>query len=112
MAVPLQIVILEANVDRRLVMLLPHRRFSCQERSRMTTPKVLRVAEVAERLNCSASTAYSLIENGKLGHHRCPGVRVSEEQLAAYLEVTKQERQEPTPCKRTTHRPRIVLRHL
>jgi excisionase family DNA binding protein len=42
---------------------------------------MLRVPQVAERLNCSVSTVYGLIESGRLGHHRCPGVRVSEEQL-------------------------------
>ena len=76
----------------------------------MTTPKLLRVAEVAVRLNCSVSTAYSLIENGKLGHHRCPGVRVSEEQLAAYLEETKREREEPAPAK--IKFPHAQLRHI
>lgn len=93
-----------------MVRFMPHCRFSCHERSRMTTPKLLRVAEVAVRLNCSVSTAYSLIENGKLGHHRCPGVRVSEEQLGAYLEVTKREREEPAPAKRRP--PRTQLRHV
>ena len=76
----------------------------------MTTPKLLRVAELAERLNCSVSTAYALVENGKIGHHRCPGVRVSEEQLAAYLEKTKREREEPNPAKRKP--PRTQLRHV
>ena len=52
---------------------------------------MLRVRQVAERLNCSISTVYSLVESGKLGHHRCPGIRVGEEQLAAFLEGTEQE---------------------
>ena len=60
------------------------------EMPRMTTPKLLRVSEVAERLNCAVSTVYSLIESGCLGHHRCPGVRISEGQLASYLEETRQ----------------------
>ncbi|MDB5342487.1 MAG: hypothetical protein JWP89_864 [Schlesneria sp.] len=51
---------------------------------------MLKVSQVAIRLNCSASTVYGLIESGRLAHHRCPGVRVSEEQLATYLEQTKQ----------------------
>jgi excisionase family DNA binding protein len=71
---------------------------------------MLRVAQVAERLNCSVSTAYGLIESGKLGHHRCPGVRVSEEQLAVYLEKTKREREEPNPAKKKPPRPK--LRHI
>src|SRR5438477_274590 len=49
---------------------------------------MLKVSQVANRLNCSVSTVYTLIDTGQLGHHRCPGVRVSEEQLAAYLEGT------------------------
>ena len=47
---------------------------------------MLRVSAVAKRLDCSAATVYSLIEKGILGHHRCPGVRVSEEQIMDYLE--------------------------
>lgn len=54
---------------------------------------MLRVPQVAQRLNCSVSTVYSLIESGRLGHHRCPGVRVSEEQLKEYLEETRREHQ-------------------
>ncbi len=52
-------------------------------------PVLLRVSEVAKRLNCSPSTVYSLLDTGQLGHHRCPGIRVSEKQLAGYLEQTK-----------------------
>ena len=52
---------------------------------------MLRIRQVAERLNCSISTVYSLVETGKLGHHRCPGISVSEEQLATFLERTKRE---------------------
>lgn len=52
---------------------------------------MLRVSQVANRLNCSVSTVYSLIESGLLSHYRCPGVRVSEEQLLAYVESTKRE---------------------
>lgn len=71
---------------------------------------MLRVPEVAKRLSCSESTVYDLVESGKLGHHRCPGVRVSEEQLAEYLEETKRERRAPQPRKLQPHRPR--LRHV
>ena len=49
---------------------------------------MLRVKEVAKRLNCSIATVYSLLDRGKLEHHRCPGVRVSEAQLTKYLEST------------------------
>ena len=52
---------------------------------------MLKASQVAERLNCSISTVYSLVESGKLGHHRCPGIRISEDQLVAFLEGTKKE---------------------
>jgi excisionase family DNA binding protein len=67
---------------------------------------VLRVQQVASRLNCSAATVYALVESGRLGHHRCPGVRVSEEQLAAYLEATRRERGN-SPVKTNPPRPRL-----
>ena len=66
---------------------------------------MLRVAEVAKRLNCSVKTVYALIESGRLSHFRCPGIRVSEEQLRAYLEQGKRERE---PIKS----PRPRLRHI
>lgn len=69
-----------------------------------------RVASVAKRLECSVATVYSLIEKGKLGHYRCPGVRVSEEQIAEYLAATKQERREPEPSRSKPPRPK--LRHV
>ncbi len=67
---------------------------------------MLRVQQVASRLNCSVATVYALIESGRLGHHRCPGVRVSEEQLTVYLEATKRERA-TTPVKARPPRPRL-----
>lgn len=69
---------------------------------------MLRIRQVAERLNCSVSTAYSLIETGKLAHHRCCGIRVSEDQLAAYLDETKRE---PEPHRRIA-RSRPRLKHI
>lgn len=69
-----------------------------------------RVAVVAKRLDCSVATVYSLIEKGKLGHYRCPGVRVSEEQITEYLAATIQGRSEPQP--RTSKLPRPTLRHI
>ena len=71
---------------------------------------MLRVKQVAERLNCSISTVYSLVESGKLGHHRCPGIRVGEEQLAAFLEETKKE-QGPVSLPRSPG-PRPRLKHI
>lgn len=46
---------------------------------------MLKVQEVARRLNCSQATVYRLIESGRLPHFRCPGIRVSEDQLSEYL---------------------------
>ena len=70
---------------------------------------MLTVTQVAQRLNCSVSTIYGLITSGRLEHHRCPGIRVSEEQLEAYLEATKRGREPETP-KLPRQRPR--LRHI
>ncbi|NUQ63161.1 MAG: helix-turn-helix domain-containing protein [Pirellulales bacterium] len=42
---------------------------------------MLRVVQVAERLNCSVSTVYALIERGNLPHYRIGGaIRVGEEE--------------------------------
>jgi excisionase family DNA binding protein len=71
---------------------------------------MLRIRQVAERLNCSISTVYNLVETGKLGHHRCPGIRVSEEQLTAFLERTKRE-QDMVPQSRPSS-PRPRLKHI
>jgi excisionase family DNA binding protein len=68
---------------------------------------MLKINQVAERLNCSVSTVYALIGSGSLGHHRCPGVRVSEEQLQAYLDRTKREREVAPRQRITTPRPRL-----
>jgi excisionase family DNA binding protein len=70
---------------------------------------MLKVREVAKRLNLSISKTYELIERGELGHHRLGrSIRVSESQVTAYLEITKRE-----PASRrseTNSRPR--LKHL
>ena len=71
---------------------------------------LFKVQEVAQRLNCSVSTVYSLIESGRLPHHRCPGVRVSEEQITAYLNNTKREQLEPSSPQPKLSRP--VLKHI
>ncbi|MDB5344289.1 MAG: hypothetical protein JWP89_2666 [Schlesneria sp.] len=67
---------------------------------------MLRIAQVAERLNHHASTVRKLIDDGTLGHHRCPGIRVSEEQLEAYLEKTRRESESPRR-KTPDSRPRL-----
>ena len=67
----------------------------------------MRVAAVAKRLDCSEATVYGLIEKGILGHHRCPGVRVSEEQITVYLEKTRREPAAPRQRKTASPRPRL-----
>lgn len=69
---------------------------------------MLRVKEVAARLNLSESKVYELIESGQLPHHRFGGaIRVSEVQIAEFLDETKRDRREPAT--RLRARP---LRHL
>lgn len=68
------------------------------------------VTETAEILRCSESTVYGLIESKKIAHHRCPGIRISDEQIAEYLEETKRERSEPEPRQRQPRLPH--LRHV
>lgn len=80
-----------------------------QETIRTQVPVLLRVSEVAKRLNCSPSTVYSLLDTGQLEHHRCPGIRVSEKQLAAYLEQTKKGR---TPRPQKIRKTRPKLKHI
>lgn len=52
--------------------------------------KLLTVRDVAERLCHSQQTVRNLIARGLLSCYRCPGVRISEEQLEAYLSKTHQ----------------------
>ncbi|HWB08664.1 MAG TPA: helix-turn-helix domain-containing protein [Pirellulales bacterium] len=72
---------------------------------------LLKVSEVAKRLNLSASKVYQLIEQNRLPHYRLDGtIRVSEEQLADFLDRAKQEQAEARP--RETRRARPQLKHL
>lgn len=75
---------------------------------------LLKVREVARRLNLSVSKVYALLDQGKLPHHRIDAaIRVSEQQLADYLEATKRERRADerlTAYQRP--RPRVTLKHL
>ena len=50
---------------------------------------MLKVTDVAKRLNCSIATVYQLVESKRLPHYRCPGIRVSEAQLTEFLETTR-----------------------
>lgn len=71
---------------------------------------MLRVSQVASRLNLSASKVYQLIERGQLSHYRLgASIRISEEQLTAYLMETERRRSVPERP-RARHRPR--LRHI
>jgi excisionase family DNA binding protein len=72
---------------------------------------VLRVKQVAERLNLSESKVYEMVESGELPHHRFGGaIRVSEDQIAEFLEDTKRERREPESRNRGPRRP--LLKHI
>lgn len=71
---------------------------------------LLKIPDVARRLNCSVATVYSLIESRKLPHYRCPGIRVSEEQIAAYLEQSRREAKSDVPPK--PRLPRQRLKHI
>ena len=73
----------------------------------MNTSNLLRVPDVAQRLNCGVSTVYSLIERGQLPHHRCPGIRVSEEQIASFLATCQRGPVTERKQTRTASRPRL-----
>lgn len=70
---------------------------------------VLKPRELAERLKVSLSTVYGLIDAGKIACHRIGcgrgAVRISEEDLAAYLESCR--RGPKTGPVRKLHRPRL-----
>ncbi len=69
---------------------------------------MLRVSQVADRLNCSVWTVYQLVESKRLPHYRCPGIRVSEEQLTEYLERCRNEIAPPVANKL----PRVRFKHV
>ena len=71
---------------------------------------LLKVSDVATRLNCSIATVYSLIESKRLPHYRCPGIRVSDEQVAAYLDQTRSGVESAPPPK--PRLPRTRLKHI
>lgn len=51
---------------------------------------LLKPKEVAERLRIDISSVYKIAREGKIGSHRLNGgtIRISEEQIADYLEST------------------------
>ncbi len=72
---------------------------------------MLKVSDVARRLNLSQSKVYELIDARVLPHYRIGGaIRVSEEQLAAFLDEKKREPKD-RERRRSTTRP-AVLRHV
>ena len=60
---------------------------------------LLKIPQVAERLNCSQATAYALVESGQLPAVKIGagggGVRVTEEDLASFIQS---RRTQPTPA--------------
>lgn len=70
------------------------------------TPHLMKAEAVAKRLNNSLSTIYALIESGDLEHYRCPGIRISEEQLVRFLERSKRGGRAERP-KRPVRRPKL-----
>lgn len=72
---------------------------------------MLRLKDAAKRLALSTSRLYEMVARGEIGHYRMGGaIRISEDQLAEYLEATRQqmkrERDEPKPRQRKPPRPR------
>lgn len=55
--------------------------------------KLLKIREVAERLNVSPRTVYRMIADGKIGHYIWgkQQFRISEEQLEEFLTRSKKE---------------------
>lgn len=76
---------------------------------------MLQLNQVAERLACSISNVYSLVESGKLGSFRVgangKGYRVSEDQLNAFLEERRESRHKEVPAFPKKLNP-IKLKHL
>lgn len=71
--------------------------------------QLLRVKDVAARLNHSEQTVRNLIARGLLECYRCPGVRISEEQVDAYLKKAHLRKNTPTRQERTSTQ---SIRHL
>ncbi len=71
-------------------------------------PAMMTVEEVSKRLNISASFVYTAVADGRLKHHRLGrgqgGIRVSEQQLTAYLAGTERGgNSEEAPKRRYKH---------
>jgi excisionase family DNA binding protein len=73
---------------------------------------MLKVKQVAERLNVSASKVYELVETDQLPHYRIDGsIRVSDEQLSTYLAECEHGRGEKAKAWPERARP-VKLKHL
>ena len=74
---------------------------------------LLTIAEVAERLRIGRTTAYQLVQQGKIAAHRIGAgrgaIRISEEDLNAYLASCREQNQ---PSSKTPEPPPRRLRHL
>jgi excisionase family DNA binding protein len=61
----------------------------------------LTVHEVADRLRVSHSSVYLLVESGRMAHHRIGArrgaIRISEDDLAAYLAENRQGQRSESP---------------
>lgn len=83
-----------------------------QARRNPRRPPLLKVAEVVLRLNLKKSAVYALLASGALPHYRVGGtIRVSEEDLAAYLSSARRERGPAIRQTKTGSRPAQV-KHL
>ena len=76
----------------------------------MSDLRFFTIAEVCDILRHKESTVYALLASGELVGHRCPGWRVEEKDLLAYLAKTRQEPAAPVSRKTTGPVPR--LKHL
>ena len=67
---------------------------------------MLKVSQLASRLNLSESKIYEMVEKGEIEHHRIGGaIRFTEENLNALLEETRRERRERQPRQSKPRRP-------
>lgn len=76
---------------------------------------MLRVADVAERLNVSVQCVYQLIESGKLAVHRIGvgrgAIRVSEPDLERFLQASRVGERQPQ-TERRSQTPKAKLKHI
>ena len=69
---------------------------------------MLTVKQAAVRLSLSESKIYRLVSQRRIPHHRFDGaIRFSEEDIAEYLEKTKNRERGNQPTKRKPPRPRL-----